>query len=224
MTSFSDPTAVLDYADNAVKRVPGLRDLHKMMGILLAERAPADGRILVLGAGGGMELKAFADMQPGWQFDGVDPSAEMLALARKTLGSLASRVRLHEGYIDSAPPGPFDGASCLLTLHFLPRDERLATLKALHRRMKPGAALVVAHHSFSNDMADPDRWLKRNAAYGVASGVPAAQAEASIAGLRERLPALSPQQDADLLGEAGFVNVDMFYAAFTLRGWVAYKA
>lgn len=224
MTSFSDPTAVSDYADNAVKRVPGLRDLHKMMGVLLAERAPADGRILVLGAGGGMELKAFAEMQPGWQFDGVDPSAEMLELARKTLVGAASRVRLHEGYVDSAPAGPFDGASCLLTLHFLPQDERLATLKALHRRMKPGAALVVAHHSFSNNMADPDRWLKRNAAYGVASGVPAAQAEASIAGLRERLPALSPQQDADLLGEAGFVNVDLFYAAFTFRGWVAYTA
>lgn len=125
MTTFSDPEAVSSYAKNAVRHVPGLRDIHKMVGILLAERAPTDARILVLGAGGGMELKVLADMEPGWQFDVVDPSKEMLQLARTTLGDLAPRVRLHEGYIDSAPIGPFDGATCLLTLHFLPQVERL---------------------------------------------------------------------------------------------------
>ncbi|MCZ9687220.1 class I SAM-dependent methyltransferase [Pseudomonas aeruginosa] len=53
-----------------------------MAGVLLAERAPADADILVLGAGGGPELKAFTEMQPGWRIYGVDPSAEMLDLAR----------------------------------------------------------------------------------------------------------------------------------------------
>ena len=223
MTTFSDPRAVSSYAENAVRQVPGLRDLHKMMGVLLAEGAPADARILVLGAGGGLELRAFAEMQPGWQFDGVDPSKEMLRLARTTLGDLASRVRLSEGYIDSAPLAPFDGATCLLTLHFLPRAERLKTLKEMHVRLKPGAPLVVAHHSFSTEGPDPDKWLKRNAAYGIASGVPAAHAENSITAIRERLPVLSPQQDVDLLSEAGFVNIELFYCAFTFKGWVAYR-
>lgn len=221
MTSFSDPVAVSVYAENALRHVPGLRDLHKMVGVLLAERVPAGARILVLGAGGGMELKALAEMQSGWQFDGVDPSKEMLDLARSTLSSLVSRVRLHEGYIDSAPIGPFDGAVCLLTLHFLPQAERLKTLQEMHQRLKPGAPLVVAHHSFASEGPDPDQWLKRNAAYGIASGVPAAQAENSIAVLRDRLPVLSPQQDVGLLGEAGFVNVELFYCAFTFKGWVA---
>lgn len=223
MSSFSDPAAVASYAENARRQVPGLRDLHKMAGVLLAERAPTAARILVLGAGGGLELKAFAEMQPGWLFDGVDPSKEMLELARTTLGDFASRVRFQEGYIDSAPTGPFDGAACLLTLHFLPRAERLGTLRELFERLKPGAALVVAHHSFSSEGPDPDKWLKRNAAYGIASGVPAAQAEGSISALRERLPVLSPQQDADLLREAGYVDIELFYCAFTFKGWVAYR-
>lgn len=38
-----------------------------------------------------------------WHFDGVDPSLEMLELARRTLGPLASRIALHEDYIESAP-------------------------------------------------------------------------------------------------------------------------
>lgn len=223
MTALSDPTIVSSYAEKTARIVPGLRDLHRMASVLLAERAPADARILVLGAGGGLELKVFAEMEPSWQFDGVDPSDEMLRLARTTLGPLAPRVRLHEGYIDIAPMGPFDGATCLLTLHFLPQAERLMTLKEIHLRLKPGAPLVVAHHSFPNEGPDQDKWLKRNAAFAVASGVPAAQAESSIAAIKERLPVLSPQQDADLLSAAGFTNIDLFHCGFTFKGWVAHR-
>lgn len=223
MTPFSDPAAVKDYREKTARLVPGLGDLHKMAGVLLAEHASAAARILVLGAGGGLELQAFAAMQPGWRFDGVDPSSEMLRLASATLGELASRVALHHGYIDSAPEGPFDGATCLLTLHFLPRDERLATLKELYRRLKPGAVLVVAHHSFPQTAPHQETWLRRNAAYGIVSGVPVGQAENSMRAFRERLPVLSPQEDAGLLHEAGFVNVELFYCAFTFRGWTARK-
>ncbi|CUJ73763.1 MULTISPECIES: class I SAM-dependent methyltransferase [Pseudomonadota] len=221
MTPFSDPAAVSSYAERTARIVPGLRDLHRMAGVLLAERAPADARILVLGAGGGLELKAFAEMQSAWHFDGVDPSAEMLDLARTTLGPMTPLVRLHEGYIDSAPIGPFDGATCLLTLHFLPPAERLGTLKEIHLRLKPGCPLVVAHHSFPSEDPVRDRWLARNAAFAAASGVPMAQAEGSIAAIKERLPVLSPQQDADLLREAGFTDIELFYCAFTFKGWVA---
>lgn len=223
MTPFSDPTAVSDYAERTARIVPGLRDLHRMVGVLLAERAPADARILVLGAGGGQELKAFAEMQPGWHFDGVDPSAEMLELARTALGPMAPHVRLHEGYVDTAPKGPFDGATCLLTLHFLPPAERLKTLQEMHLRLKPGAHLVVVHHSFPSDVPVRDQWLARNAAFAAASGMPMTLAEGSIAAIKERLPALSPQQDVGLLREAGFTDIDLFYCAFTFKGWVAHR-
>lgn len=224
MTPFSDLTAVSGYAERTARIVPGLRDLHRMAGVLLAEHTPADARILVLGAGGGLELKAFAEMQPGWHFDGVDPSAEMLELACTTLGQMRLHVRLHEGYIDTAPKGPFDGAACLLTLHFLPPAERLKTLQEMHLRLKPGAPLVVAHHSFPSEELARERWLARNAAFAAASGVPIAQAEGSIAAIKERLPVLSPQQDVDLLREAGFTDIDLFYCAFTFKGWVAHRS
>jgi tRNA (cmo5U34)-methyltransferase len=58
----------------------------------------------------------------------------------------------------------------------------------------------------------------------VASGVPAANAESAIAAISERLPVLSPEQDEALLRDAGFADVDLFYAGFTFRGWVAHKA
>ena len=77
--------------------MPGLHALHRMDGLLLHERVPSDGRVLVLGAGGGMELKAFAEAYPQWRLLGVDPSAPMLESAVQTLGPLAPRVELLEG-------------------------------------------------------------------------------------------------------------------------------
>jgi tRNA (cmo5U34)-methyltransferase len=177
----------------------------------------------VLGAGGGLELKRFAEAEPGWRFVGVDPSAEMLKLAEATLGPLNERVQLHEGYIDSAPLEPFDGATCLLTLHFIPAEERLHTLKALWQRLLPGAPLIVAHHSFPQAPAEKARWLKRYAAFAVDSGVPVADAERAIVAISEKLPVLSPEADAALMREAGFEGVELFYAGFSFKGWVGYK-
>lgn len=113
----------------------------------------------MLGAGGGLELKAFAAAQPGWRFTGVDSAAPMLDLARATLGSDAACAELIEGTIDAAPAGPFDAATCLLTLHFLTRNERVRTLAEMRRRMRPGAPLVIAHASFAQDEPARTRWL-----------------------------------------------------------------
>ncbi|MGO3741028.1 class I SAM-dependent methyltransferase [Kerstersia sp.] len=221
---FSDQAAAADYAGKAASLVPGLQDLHRMAGVLLAECVPDHARILVLGAGGGLELKAFAQMQPGWHFTGVDPSAAMLDQAKVTLGALAARVHWHQGYIDSTPREAFDGAACLLTLHFLPRAERLRTLQQIHQRLKPGAPLVLAHHSFPISGSEGERWLARYAAFAAANGACAAQAASSIAAFKEKLPVLTPQQDTALLAQAGFSDIDLFYGALTFRGWVARKA
>lgn len=212
-----------NYEARVARHVPGLRDLHRMCGLLLAEKVPAGGRVMVLGAGGGLELKALSDMQPDWRFDGIDPSKDMLERARTVLGERTARVDFHHGYIDDAPEGPFDGATCLLTLHFLPRGERVRTVRQVFDRLKPGSPFVVAHHSFPNHGADHDKWLARNAALLVSGGVSAADARKGIATMKERLPSLSPAEDEDVLREAGFTGIELFYAGFTFKGWVAYR-
>ena len=193
-----------------------------MAAILLAERAGDTGRILILGAGGGLELRAFGDWQPDWRFTGVDPSAEMLALAAQVATPHMARIDLIEGYIDDAPAGPFDAACCLLVMHFIPPEGRVPTLRAIRARLNPGAPLVMAHHSIPQDPDEKARWLGRYAAFAAASGVPAAQARKGAEAIAERLPIASPDEDEAALRAAGFEDVSRFYAAFTFRGWVGY--
>lgn len=219
---FTDAAEVARYAEGPPRLVPGFADLHRMMGLLLAERAPPDARVLVLGAGGGLELKSLAQAQPGWTFVGVDPAAEMLHLARQTLGPLASRVHWHHGYLADAPAGPCDAATCLLTLHFVEVAERERTLAELHRRLKPGAPLVVAHFSIPQGTSQRAAWLARYAAFAVSNGVEPAQAESARAAIEARLPILAPDEDEAMLQAAGFQDIGLFYAGLAFRGWIAY--
>lgn len=221
MSSFSDPKAIADYAEGATRRVPGLNDMHRMSALLLAESTPPNGRVLVVGAGGGMELKFFAQSFPGWQFDGVDLSVEMLNLAKTVLGPLAARVQLHHGYVEAAPKGPFDAASCLLTLHFTTEAERYRTLCEVHARLKPGGALVAVHYSISHNPAERDLWLSRCAAFAISSGVDPEQARAAAVAIGKQLPILAPDQDEELMRKAGFSDVSVFYVGLAFRGWVA---
>jgi tRNA (cmo5U34)-methyltransferase len=222
VSHFSDPDAVARYADGPPRMVPGLADMQRMARVLLAASAPRAARVLVLGAGGGLELKAFAAAEPEWTFDGVDPSAPMLALAAHTAAEHIARITLHQGYIDAAPEGPFDAAACLLTLHFMASAERGHALAQIRRRLRPGAPFVAAHISVDDDGAQRARWLARDEAFVVAAGVPPGEARRRREGLAGQLPMLSPQQDEALLRAAGFRDLDLFYAAGLFRGWVAY--
>ncbi|WP_257165194.1 class I SAM-dependent methyltransferase [Bradyrhizobium sp. SRS-191] len=190
-----------------------------MTMLLLTEHAPPDAHILIVGAGGGMETIALAEAQPGWRFTGVDPSPAMLDLAQRTLAPVAERIELLEGTIDRAPAGPFDGATCILTLHHIDRNERLRTLAETRRRLRSGARLVVVEHSAPDP--DPKRWMTRSVAFGDRAGVDWTKSAATADLMTDRLPLLSPAEQEDVLREAGFLDVGLFYAAFTFRGWVA---
>lgn len=211
----------VDYIEGAKRNVPGLDGLHRMAGLLLAERVPPNGRVLVVGAGGGLELKALAEQNPDWTFDGVDPSADMLALAKETTEASDNRVRLHHGNICAAPDGPFDGAVCLLVFHHISSEERATTLGGIRRRLRPGAPLVLAHVSFP--LSEPERsiWISRHIDFGAMAGTDLERRKAATITMKERLFIQSPDEEEAGLRDAGFSGITQFYHAFSFRGWIA---
>lgn len=220
--NFFDGKMAAVYLQGPPRQVPGFDGLHRMVSMLLAERVPETGRILVLGAGGGLELKMLADAHPGWSFAGVDPSAEMLALARQVVGPDNERVELVEGFVDAAPDGPFDGAVSLLTFHFIPRDKRLDTLRHLRRRLRPGAPLLLAHISFAREEPHRRQWIARHIGYAEGKTAQGSRLDDAVETLGSRLTILAPDEEEARLAEAGFTDVSLFYAGLSFRGWVSY--
>jgi tRNA (cmo5U34)-methyltransferase len=219
---FADPEFVARYVDGPKRFVPGHDDMRRMSAQLLAEEAPENGHILVVGAGGGLELRHFAEAEKGWRFTGVDPSAQMLSLARDVLGEASARCELIEGTMESAPPGPFDGASCLLTLHMIPDDgAKLAALVAIRERLRPGARFVMVDHCLDRSEPDFERRLGRYARFARESGAPPEDVEKACEGIRSVVHMISRAREEELLAEAGFWEVDLFYAGFSWTGWTA---
>lgn len=95
-------------------------------------------------------------------------------------------------------------------------------LKDIRRRLRPGAAFVVAHLSMPTEYSIQAEWVARYAAFGTKDGVEV-KPEAFNAALRQgRLHVVSPEEDEAALREAGFSKVSLFYVGFAFRGWVGY--
>lgn len=216
---YAQAARVSTYRELAPLKVPGLFDLHRMAMLLLSEGAPRSATMLVVGAGGGMETLSMAEAQPSWRFTGVDPSAAMLDLARETLEPVEDRVILLEGTVDRAPLGPFDGATSILTLHHVSAAERLSTLRSIHQRLKPGARLVVAGHSAPE--ASPEKWMTRSVAFGSREELDWTKSMETAQRMVERLHLMTPSEEVEMLQKAGFSEVQLFFAAFSFRGFVA---
>lgn len=219
---FDDEAHAAKYADGPARFMPGFADLHRMAAVLMRERVPDNAHILVHGAGGGLELEAFAETNPDWTFVGVDPARAMLDQAEARMGPHKDRADFHHGFIDDAPDGPFDAATSLLTLHFLDANERRQTASEIVQRLKPGAPCIVAHCSFPQAHPMRETWLDRYEAFAVASGVEPEMAKAARAAVGDSISLLDPETDARLLTEAGLKDVVSFYSAFTWHGWVGY--
>ncbi|MEM6740791.1 MAG: methyltransferase [Pseudomonadota bacterium] len=203
--------------------VPGFEALHRMTAILLGERVPNAGMLLLLGAGGGHELTRLAAHNAAWRFCAVDPSEAMLGAARTRMAQqgAAERVDWVCGLIEDAPTGPFDGATCLLTLHFVPDDgAKLDTLRAIRGRLKPGAPLVLVDLCMDRGSQGFHRAVDLYGAYAEHTGAQHDDVVQTTSRIRAGdVRSVSPERNVELFGEAGFVETELFYAGFSWRGW-----
>lgn len=204
--------------------VPGYGAMLQMCAQLIAERAGDDASILILGAGGGLELESFHARRPRWKFCAIDPTPNMLAEARERAKACGAwdQVNWVDGTIEDAPEELHDGATCLLTLHFVPPPEKLATLQRLRARLKKGAPLLLVELCANKNAPDYERLLGRYHRFATDSEAPPALVDYVVGRVKTVLHTQSSERNETLLAEAGFTDVGLFFAALAWRGWVAY--
>lgn len=214
--------------DDTIRRViPGYDTLHAMTALFLRTELPDAARLLVVGAGTGQELKILSEAAPDWQFTACDPAAGMLSVAETRLreAGVLDRVALHACIADDLPDAPpFDAATCLLVLHFIPDDGgKLAVLKSIAARVKAGAPLILSDMYEDPDSPRFQRLITVWTEWQLKAGIDPAEVEKGIAHVRRDIHFVSETRLAELLDQAGFTAPERFFGAFLFAGYIAHR-
>lgn len=134
--------------------IPGYTSLARLSVSLLAASPMAGvhgASVLVAGCGSGAELLAARQLRPDWHLTALDPSEDMLAMAREKLQLHPSipdgqgPIQWVQGTVETLSGVPvFDGAMAVLVLQGLPDDgSKRRFLSSLSQSLRPGAQVVL---------------------------------------------------------------------------------
>ncbi len=213
--------------DLVVQRlIPGYASLARLAVALLGASplGAADGaEVLVAGCGTGAELAEAVVQRPDWRLTALDPSAGMLAAARRRLGERPLITWRQSTVEDLGAGACFDGALSVLVLQSLPDDGRkLAFLSALARGLRPGGQLVLV------DLMRPavtplqaqvgEAWL----AFQRASGLTAERSR--LEPLTQGLHPIGEARLTALVNAAGFSDPARVFQALDYEGFLLQRA
>lgn len=229
MTDFDKaPPMPVDHYRDFQRVIPGLDDLYHCMNAIVSTRLIGGERVLVVGAGGGREVESLAQLPLRLQITGVDPSHDMLELARAHVPQGAEdRVELVRGLVEDLPESPaYAAATAILVTHFLPDDGAKARLLSQIRSRLDVGGLYLHVDVAIDDDREFDRLAAAVAARARAIGLPeevANGAPAFVERMRSTDPpsVISTTRTRQLLSEAGFEVVSSFFTGFWYRGWWA---
>jgi tRNA (cmo5U34)-methyltransferase len=222
-----DPSRAADYDRQARVALAGYEAMHELgaccLGAVLGEGGAR--AILVVGVGTGQEIVTIGAFEPHWRFTAVDPSAPMIAIARDRLGALGllDRTELVEDGIERLPETHHDAATLIGVLHHLPDTAtRIDLLRAIARRLKPGAPLILGgnYRTYDSEPLLRAAWRQR----WRQQGAPAEAADAQFAKIAQGV--VPPDSQAEvfrLLAEAGFVGPTRFFNSLFWGGWIAFR-
>jgi len=215
------------YESRMARAMPGYGALHDLVApLLVAVAGGVPGRALVAGAGTGAECRSLA--AAGFAVVGVDPDPAMLAVAAGQLAAagLGDRVELVQGEVAALPAGPpFDVATLILVLHFLPDDgAKAALLGGIAARLRPGGLLLLADLG-REDVPDwHDRLDAAWAAFQRANGFDDEEIARGFRHVARAMHRIGPTRLAALLAAAGFGPPRPVLRALGLTAWVAARA
>jgi tRNA (cmo5U34)-methyltransferase len=216
------PPVPTDQYDNMICRfVPGYETIFQLSLAHLKMRLPENAHLLIVGAGSGKEIVTFAQAMPGWTFTGVDPSKQMLDVARQKImeNNLSDRVTLHQGVVGDLPNAKqYDAATCILVMHFLPEADKAELLSATAARLKPGATFINLEIFGGQDLINELNaiWIQ----HGLQMGVPAQTMERLVKVHSTRYP-IPAARTVELLEQNGFEKARRFYSVLFYGGWIS---
>ncbi|MFZ2538639.1 MAG: class I SAM-dependent methyltransferase [Oscillospiraceae bacterium] len=184
--------------------------------------------LLIVGCGTGMELISFGLENPLWNMTGVDPSVEMLSIAKQKIDEnhLLNSIQLFHGYTHDLPESNlYDAATCILVMHFLSDDgAKLHLLKSISQRLKSGSPLILIDGFGNINSNHFEQTVLAWKTFVKSMGVEDKIVEDGFNNqILKRIQFVEEERIKSLLTEAGFDESLRFFTSFAYGGWIAIK-
>ncbi|MCC5653821.1 class I SAM-dependent methyltransferase [Nostoc sp. XA013] len=223
----NSPVAADEYEQMARLVLPGYEVMHTFVLASLRSYLSETANLLVVGAGGGMELVRLGQGNPQWQLLGIDPSAKMLAIAQQKIAQhqLSQRIKLIQGYVQDLPNDPaYDAATSILVMHFIPdEDSKLIFLESIAQRLKTSALFILVDVFGTKGSPELEQIIATLHAYWKETGFPVDRHKQLLENFNNGVYPLSEAKTLELLQQAGFCRVIRFYTGLWVGGWMAFK-
>lgn len=215
--------------DKGIRRaLPTYDAMFRIVQSFLRAHVKDAANILVVGAGGGNEIVTFGKANPTWTFVGVDPSEAMLevALQKAKNEGIEERVTIQTGTIEQVDlTGDFNGATCLLVLHFVEtKEEKLSLLRTVNELLAPGSPFVLV--SMYGDPSNSEFNERMNLWKSIwldLTDLTQDDVEEMEESVRE-LSFISSTEIEELLEKAGFERITQFFSTTLFGGWIGHSA
>ncbi|MBI5641567.1 MAG: class I SAM-dependent methyltransferase [Nitrospirae bacterium] len=207
--------------------IPGYDALHAMTRDLMQAAIPQEAKILVAGAGTGMEIITLGSSNSKWTFTAVDTSDDMLSICKNNVddAGMSRRVEVHRGHVDELPDKQsYDAATSILVSHFIKdRESRKAFFQAIADRLLPKGLLVTADITAS--ISDPalEYFIKAWKTHYGNAGIPEKEVEEDFYRSMRTVSFVPETELCSILLENGFEDVRPFFRAFLFGGWFCFR-
>ena len=223
--------------------IPGYGSLARLAVALLAASPLASepgAEVLVAGCGTGAELQEAVAQRPDWRLGAIDPSAAMLAEARKRLAGANSPLAGANSPLAGAPAidwqqttveqlteapayqGRYAGVLSVLVLQSLADDgSKLAFLSGLARSLRPGGQLVLVDLMSTSLPSLEGQLASAWVGFQRASGLQAPAEQ--LAPLTQGLHPVGMARLTSLVNAAGFSDPARIFQALAFEGFLLQK-
>ena len=216
------------YEALARRVIPGYATLFPMISALIDPDLPPRARVLVVGCGTGIELVTFKGIRPDLRLHGVDPSDQMLELARRRVAGagLADGISYQHGYASDVARSPlFDAATLINVLHFVPDDGSKDALMAdIAARLKPGGVFVLFELHGDPGSEEHERYMPAWRRFWKIRGLTEAERSEFAERIRQGIHFATPERVVELARGAGFTEARRFFKGLLYGGWTFRRA
>lgn len=201
------------YDQRITKLIPGYELLYKLTAAKLKLLLPNKADILVIGAGTGNEILDLSTVNEQWHFTALDPSEDMLDIARSKFKQegIQQRVNFHHGTISSFESDKkFEVALCFYVMHFISDlSEKKSLLTTIRSHLTSGGDFFIA--DLMKPVSENDRLAQAQASHLL--GLPEEKIETMLNRLSNDFYPLNNHELNSLIQETGFKDMNTYFQA-----------